>query len=284
MVAGNRSEKKIDLHTHSTFSDGVLPPEKLLEEAQWNGLSAIALTDHDNVDGLASASKAGKERSIEVIAGVELSCEYQGMEAHILGFMIEPDENMKNKLKIMQENRESRMERMVRKLQLLGIKISYEELPVEDGMSIGRPHLARVLVEKNICRTTSEAFEKYIGDTGVAYVPKDRWTIPEGIEMIKSVKGISVLAHPGPSGMLDNLELFVAWGIQGIEVFYPQHSPDVEKKLFNFCTQNNLVMTGGSDFHSNISGPNLGMPFVPYRILESLRKRKEELWPDFLVS
>ena len=172
MAARDNSEKKIDLHTHSCFSDGVLEPDKLLEEAQWHGLSAIALTDHDNVDGIPYAQKAGAARGIEVVPGVELSCEYEGMEAHILGFLIEPDADFSDRLKIMRENRERRMEMMVRKLQLLGINITYAELPVEEGMSIGRPHLARELVKKGICSTVSEAFEKYIGDTGVAYVPK----------------------------------------------------------------------------------------------------------------
>ena len=281
MATGDGYSKKIDLHTHSSFSDGVLEPDKLLEEAQWNGLSAIALTDHDNVDGIPFAVKAGKERGIEVISGVELSCEHDGMEAHVLGFLIEPDDSLRKHLKNMQENRESRMERMVRKLQLLGIRISYEDLPVKDGVSIGRPHLARLLVQKRVCSTVGEAFEKYIGDKGVAYVPKDRWTISEGIEMIQSAKGISVLAHPGPSGLLEKLDLFVNWGIQGVEVYYPQHSPDVEAKLLRYCKDNDLVVTGGSDFHSNKSGPNLGMPYVSYSLLEYLRKRKEELWQDF---
>ncbi len=275
MATGTRVERKIDLHTHSTFSDGVLEPEKLLEEAQWSGLSAIALTDHDNVDGIALAVAAGKQRGIEVVPGVELSCEYKGMEAHILGFLIEPDDSFREKLKKMQRNRESRMERMVEKLQQLGFDISFAELPVEDGLSIGRPHLARMLVEKKICSSISEAFDRYIGDTGVAYVPKDRWSIPEGIAMIKAVKGLSVLAHPGPSNMLDNLDLFVEWGIQGIEVYYPQHSPEVEAMLLKYCTGKGLIITGGSDFHSNSSGPSLGMPYVPYQLLESLRKRKE---------
>ncbi len=275
MATGTRVERKIDLHTHSTFSDGVLEPEKLLEEAQWSGLSAIALTDHDNVDGIALAVAAGKQRGIEVVPGVELSCEYKGMEAHILGFLIEPDDSFREKLKKMQRNRESRMERMVEKLQRLGFDISFAELPVEDGLSIGRPHLARILVEKKICSSISEAFDRYIGDTGVAYVPKDRWSVLEGIAMIKAVKGLSVLAHPGPSNMLDNLDLFVEWGIQGIEVYYPQHSPEVEAMLLKYCTGKGLIITGGSDFHSNSSGPSLGMPYVPYQLLESLRKRKE---------
>ncbi len=281
MATETGNEKKIDLHTHSTFSDGVLNPEKLLEEAQWNGLSAIALTDHDNFDGVSLAVTAGKARGIEVIPGVELSCEYQGMEAHLLGLLIEPKEEIREKLHEMQNNREERMSRMVRKLQLLGLKIDYSELPVEKGMSIGRPHLARLLVDKGICSNISEAFEKYIGDRGVAYVPKDRWSIPEGIAMIQQMHGISVLAHPGPSGLIDKLDVFVGWGIAGVEVYYPQHSPEVEAYLIEYTRKHNLIMTGGSDFHSNTSGPNMGIPFVRYSVLDTLRKRKEELWQDF---
>ena len=274
MSARNSVEKKIDLHTHSRFSDGVLSPEQLLEEAQWTGLSALALTDHDNVDGIERAAKAGKERNIEVVPGVELSCEYKGDEVHILGFLIEPDADFKDELHKMRQNRETRMQRMVRNLELMGINISLDELPFKEGKSIGRPHLARLLVKKRVCRNITEAFEKYIGDGGVAYVPKDRWTIKKGIEMIRSVNGISVLAHAGPSAMLDNVELFVEWGVQGIEVFYPQHSPDIEKFLFEICKEKDLVITGGSDFHSIDSGPRLGVPFVPYHYLESLRERK----------
>ena len=281
MAMGDKSEKRIDLHTHSCFSDGVLAPEKLLEEAQWHGLSAIALTDHDNVDGIPYALKAGNARGIEVVAGVELSCEYQGMESHLLGLLIEPNADFQAELRKMQENRESRMAQMVRKLQLLGIKIEYAELPVEEGMSIGRPHLARELVKKGVCSTVSEAFEKYIGDTGVAYVPKKRWSVVRGIALIKAVRGVCVLAHPGPSGLLDKLDKFVEFGIQGVEVSYPQHSPEVEARLREYCRKHGLVVTGGSDFHSVTTGPNLGMPFVPYHVLESLRKRKEELWQDF---
>ena len=110
---------------------------------------------------------------------------------------------------------------------------------------------------------------------------KKRWSVAEGITMVRSVKGVCVLAHPGPSGLLDKLDHFVELGIQGVEVSYPQHSPEVEARLRVYCQTKGLVMTGGSDFHSIKNGPNLGMPFVPYHILESLRKRKEELWLDF---
>lgn len=276
-----KNGKKIDLHTHSVFSDGELTPEQLLEEAQWAGLSAIALTDHDNVDGVERGLAAGKECGIEVIPGVELSCEFNGIEAHVIGLLLEPTEVFKKELQLMRENRETRMDKMVQKLKYMGMKISSEELPRTAGMSLGRPHLARLLVKKGICRNISEAFEKYIGDRGPAYVAKKRWSAEDGIRLIKESKGVSILAHPGASGLLGDLNTFIDLGINGIEVHYPQHSPQVEKDLLALCKEKDLLVCGGSDFHAHGVGPSLGIPYIPYEVLQKIKERKDALWQGF---
>lgn len=266
---------RVDLHTHSTFSDGELTPTQLLEEALWRGIGALALTDHDSVDGLPEAREAGKKRSVEIIAGVELSCEFKGLETHLLGLFLEPEEQLLAALKKMQRNRETRMERMVEKLRSLSIKVSMEELPAEDLQSLGRPHLARLLLQKGYVRTIAEAFERYIGDHGPAYIPKDRWTIPEGLALLHASRGVSVLAHPGASGLVPFLPDFAALGIMAVEVHYPKHPPALEQKLLAEAERLGLGVSGGSDFHSAQNGPSLGTPFIPREVLERLRALKQ---------
>lgn len=269
---------RVDLHTHSTFSDGELTPEQLLEEALWHGIGALALTDHDCVDGLDAAREAGARRSIEIVAGVELSCEFNGMEAHLLGLFLEPDETLRKELKRMQDNRESRMERMLQKLRELNIRIDRDELPSEERQSLGRPHLARLLLQKGYVRTISEAFERYIGDRGPAYIPKDRWTVRQGLDLIHNSRGISFLAHPGASGLVPFLDAFAALGVMGVEVHYPKHPPALEQKLLAEAARLGLLVSGGSDFHSGSSGPALGTPFIPREVLERIRAHKERVW------
>ncbi len=273
------AEPKVDLHTHSIFSDGKLTPEQLLEEAQWAALSAIALTDHDNTDGLARAIAAGNERSIEVISGVELSCVHDNKEVHLLGLLIEPNEKMSVEMKKMRDNRESRMQLMLDKLEAMNIHITMDELPLSETNSLGRPHLARVMVKKGYVKNISEAFEHYIGDEGPGYVAKERWSISEGLELIHKAKGISFLAHPGASGLVDYIDEFVRLGMMGVEVYYAKHSPELEKRLVEKCAEQNLLVCGGSDYHSAEAGPSLGIPFISYDILKKIKKRKDELWP-----
>lgn len=270
---------RVDLHTHSTFSDGELTPEQLLEEALWRGIGALALTDHDCVDGLDEARAAGASRSIEIISGVELSCELNGLEAHLIGLFIEPDQSLRAVLKKMQNNREGRMGLMLQKLQEMNINIRMDELPQGEKQSLGRPHLARLLQQKGYVRNFGEAFERYIGDNGPAYVPKERWTVPQGLDLIHSSRGISILAHPGASGLVPFIADFAALGIMGLEVHYPKHQPNTEQKLLAEAQRLGLLVSGGSDFHSNHNGPALGTPFIPREVLERIRQHKEKLWP-----
>lgn len=269
----------IDLHLHSLFSDGELTPEQLVEEAQWCGLGAMALTDHDSCEGVERAQAAGSARGIEVIAGVELSCEFNGQEAHILGLLLEPNEMMNAELLRMRQNRESRMERMLERLGGFGLRVSMDELPSTGGQSIGRPHLARLLVQKGYVRSPAEAFERYIGDHGPGYIAKERWSVEKGLEMIRAAHGVSILAHPGASGLIPWLDEFAKLGVMGIEVHYPKHQPHVEQRLLDFCAANGLLVSGGSDFHSSSSGPGIGTPYIPSEILMRLKAKKEELWP-----
>ncbi|MBN2711576.1 MAG: PHP domain-containing protein, partial [Planctomycetes bacterium] len=176
-------EGQVDLHTHSNFSDGSLSPAELVEEAVWKGLSAIALTDHDNIDGLSLAAEAGKQLCVEIIHGVELSCEMDDIEVHIVGLFIEPNDELRQRCDEMCHARESRMERILEKLGDMGINITMDDLPQEAGKSVGRPHLAKVLVERGVVKSIGEAFARYIGDNCPANVSKDRFSVEEAVRL-----------------------------------------------------------------------------------------------------
>lgn len=263
----------IDLHTHSDYSDGRLSPEELIEEATWKGLSAIALTDHDSVAGNETAMAAGKERGLEVISGTELSCEMDGLEVHIVGLCLEPTDELRQRCHAMRVARESRMEEMLGRLGELGIEVTMAEIPQTSGRSIGRPHLAQALVEKGVVRTIGEAFARYIGDDGPANVPKMRFGIQEAVDLIHSCKGVAILAHPGLTKVFEQLPLFLDFGIDGMEAYYPKHTAEMTQEIVDFCGRHDLVISGGSDYHGNGSGPDLGVPEIPYSVLEHIRER-----------
>ena len=188
----------IDLHTHSTASDGTFTPTKLVHYAKTKGLRALALTDHDCIDGLKEAMAAGKDVGVEVIPGVELSAEFPNGTMHILGFFVDPsDPIFLQRLATLQEARSQRNPKIVKKLQDLGVKIAYEEVvAASGGGQVGRPHFAQVLMEKGYVKTIGEAFEKYLRNGGPAYVEKERFS-PEGsIALIHEAGGVAVLAHP----------------------------------------------------------------------------------------
>lgn len=266
--------RHVDLHTHTTFSDGALEPEALLEEAHWKGLSALAVTDHDHIGAIPRAVEAGRRQGVEVVPGVELSCESGGQEVHLLGLLIESTDALERELTAMRENRKTRMAEMLERLQDMGINLTMEDLPQVEGNSFGRPHLAQLLLQKGYVRSIAEAFARYIGDDKPGYVAKMRWSVEEGISLIHEAGGLACLAHPGASGNLDWIPSYVTLGLDGIEVHYPKHSPQMEQTLLAACRAHNLVVCGGSDYHAHESGVELGVPRVPYAVLERLRERK----------
>ncbi len=266
--------RTVDLHTHTYFSDGSLSPEELVEEAMWRGLSAVALTDHDSVEGLPRAQAASTQAGLELVPGVELSCAYEGRELHLLGLFIAPTPALTNRLTRMRAGREKRMLEMIERLTAMGIKIDPAELPRSPDGAIGRPHLARLLIAKGVVHSLGEAFARYLGDNGPAYVPKQRFAAAEGVAMLQEAGGVVVVAHPGASGLLDDLPALADLGIDGCEAYYPRHAREDEARIVRFCLERGLAVCGGSDFHGNDEGPALGVPRVGYEVLEGLRKRR----------
>ncbi len=276
----------IDLHTHSTASDGSFTPKEIVQMAKEVGLRAVALTDHDTVAGLEEFMQEGNRLRIETVPGTELSAYFERGTLHILGYFLDfKDEKLLNRLKKLQEARAERNPKIVQKLQALGIPITYEEvISISGGGQVGRPHFAKLLLQKGVVQTFDEAFERFLKKGAPAYVEKDKIEPRECLEIILKAGGIPVLAHPFTLHLTSNeLDGFVKkmrdWGLMGIEVYYTEHSPQQIDTYLGLARKYNLLVTGGSDFHGkNKPEIKLGFGFgnlrVPYELLEKLKEVK----------
>jgi len=243
---------KVDLHVHTTFSDGLLTPQQVVKKAFKLNLQVIAITDHDTVDGVLPALIEAKNyKRPEVIPGIELSTHWNDQEVHILGYYIDfEDINLKKQLLDLQQNRIKRLEIILAKLNDVDVQINYEDVfKYSRGTSVGRPHVALALIEKGYVSSIKEAFEKYLGKGRPAYVPRKKLTPFDAIKIIKKSNGIPVLAHPG---LLENdsiISELISDGIMGIEVIHKDHSQGDTAYYTKLALENNLLLTGGSDSH-----------------------------------
>ncbi len=263
-----------DLHLHSLYSDGSYSPEEVVERAKNLGYKAIALTDHDTVDGIPRFLKAGKERGIEVIPGVEISAE-MNEEIHILGLFIEwENPPFIKRLRELVLSRQERVKRILKKLSKLGISITWEEVrKVTQGEVVGRLHIARVLKEKGVVKSITEAFTQYLGEGAPAYVSRKRVSPQEAVELITSVKGIPILAHPQFLKDLSIIPSLVEAGIAGIEVYFPNHGENPSPRFLSIAREYNLLLSGGSDCHGKAKEEILlGKVKVPYPLVEKMRE------------
>jgi predicted metal-dependent phosphoesterase TrpH len=260
----------VDLHMHSTASDGSRPPGDVVREAKRVGLCAIALTDHDTLDGLAEAEMVGRELGVRIVRGVELSAVEGDVETHILGLHLGDAAALEAHLVSLREMRRTRAERMVAKLNDLGVRVELASvLDQAAGGAIGRPHVARAMIAEGWAVDFRDAFERYLGNGKPAYVAKDRLAVRDAIELIHGAGGIAVLAHPASGGTRERVEAFVREGIDGIEVRHPSHSSEDIARLGALVEHFSLVPSGGSDWHGAADGPRiLGMMRVPRAWLE----------------
>lgn len=281
--------KIVDLHVHSTKSDGSYTPRELVEYAVKKGLAAFALTDHDTTEGLAEAFLAAEGKDIEVIPGIEFSTEYQGKDIHILGFYIDHEgKEFRKYLKDFQESRRIRNEKMCKKLVEHGVDISYEELKERfPGAVLTRAHYARFLWEEGYVSSMKEAFDRYIGDHAPCFLPREKVTPVQAVKLILKAGGVPVLAHPVLYGMSDKrLEELVAElkeaGLKGIEAVYSTYNSGEERQMKKLAGKYGLLISGGSDFHG-AAKPGLdlatgyGKLVIPYEILERIKEVKENI-------
>ena len=255
----------VDLHMHSTASDGAQPPEAVVAAAHAAKLAAIALTDHDTVDGVTTAREAGERLGVRVIAGVELSAHEGNDELHLLGLHLQRVEMLADALIRFRDDRVARAETIVAKLNALGVGLTMDAVLAQAaGGAVGRPHVARALIAGKFVGDQREAFERYLGAGKPAYVDKPRLEIDAAIRMVHDAGGIAVWAHPGGDGRRERVERLVAAGLDGLEVRHPSHTPDDTQRLAALVDFFGLVPSGGSDWHGQREGPRtIGMMRVP---------------------
>lgn len=267
---------KADLHIHTNFSDGNYSPKEIVEKAKEINLKALAITDHDTLEGIPQAITEGKSLGIEIIPGVELSTSVNDCEVHILGYFLDcQDEDLLKQLNLLKRNRLLRVEKMVKLLNNLGFSISYNRvLELAEKGSVGRPHVAKAMLEKDMATSSREVFQKYIGKGKKAFVPKVLYTPKEAISLIKQSGGVAVFAHPGLAKMDFIIPHLVELGLKGLEVYHPGHFDFMSEHYKKLCQKYNLIATGGSDFHGKEyrSSVYLGDKWVDYEAVLELKK------------
>lgn len=274
--------QKIDLHVHTTASDGTLTPAQAVALAKEQGLAAVAVTDHDTASGYAEAAAAGEVLGVEVVPGIEISTKYGGA-VHILGYYIDPQsESLAAVSEWLVRDRDQRNRKMAELMAADGLPVSYEDMHRRFGAVIGRPHFAELLVELGLARDMQDAFDRYVEKGQKYYLPRTILPIERAIEIIRSAGGVPVLAHPfqykrDDAGLREMIEYCVSLGLKGMECRYSGYDAEKSAYLEALAEEYGLVKTGGSDFHGSNKphirlGSGTGGLEVPYEYLEKLKE------------
>ncbi len=270
-------EQKVDLHTHTYYSDGALSPEELLLRAAELGIASISITDHDTLDGYDAAVATADALDIQLLPGVELSATLGSKDVHILGYLFDPsNSHLRSTLDLLKRERLHRAEKIVRNLNRMDLPISFERVLEQAGPSaIGRPHIAAALLDEGLTSYYGQAFEDFIGERGPAYEPKYHISPVNAVEIIANAGGLAFLAHPG--GYIDEDELLtlIRSGIDGIEVVHPGHDDPTMRFYKSVASSYFLLESGGSDFHGGKREdyPNFGAYYVNQSAVEAMKRR-----------
>ena len=270
-------EGRVDLHVHTTFSDGDMTPDQMVIEAQKMGLAGIAITDHDEIGGVEVAKEAAGASGFEVVAGVELSTSDGKSDLHILGYLVDPHhENLLKYLDIFRDARLKRGIKMVERLREMGVDIEVDAvLEIAGDGAVGRPHIASALLRNGCVSSVEEAFREYIGFHSPAYVAKYLLKPSEAFNLIREAGGVGAIAHPGTSRRDDLMTDFISAGMRAIEVYHPKHSSSEVARYERMASKLGLVATGGSDSHGTRDGRlHLGACTVPLTTIEDLRQAR----------
>ena len=275
---------RLDLHLHTTHSDGSCTPTEVVNMAHRAGVTALAITDHDIMTGVTEAIAAGQQWGIEIIPGVEISSLAGNSELHILGYFLDwQDSDLLERLKILRNGRHRRNPLIIERLQSLGIDVTYDEVRALAGTdSIGRPHIARVLMDKQVVASAKEAFDRFLAEGKPAYVPRELPSPAEAIHWIKSARGLAVLAHPTwvkitEQPLIDLVRQLKADGLDGVEVYYSTHAARQTREYLSLAQQLGLLVTGGSDFHG-LTKPDIevgigkGTLHIPTSLLPKMKE------------
>lgn len=274
---------RLDLHLHTTHSDGSYTPTELVALAHQAGVTTLAITDHDIMTGIAEAHLAANQYGIEIISGVEISSMMGQSELHILGYFLDWQDTVLNKrFKTLRDSRHRRNPQIIERLQGLGIEITYDEVRALAGSdSVGRPHIARALMDKRVVTSGKEAFDRFLGEGKPAYVPRELPSPAEAIQWIKAARGLAVLAHPtwvklADRSLTDLVRQLKADGLDGVEVYYSTHTARQTREYLSLAQQLGLLVTGGSDFHG-LTKPDIevgigkGSLHVPATLLPKMK-------------
>ena len=271
----------VDLHSHTTASDGARSPRELVRLAARHGVRVLAVTDHDSTSGLPEAIDEAAHHGIEIVPGLEINCDVPGAEIHVLGYCVDwQAEWFEAFLAEQRAERTARVHRIVERLTELGVPLTAEEVFAicKEG-SPGRPHVAQAMIKRGYVKSVREAFDRYLRADGPANVPRRRLTPVEAVTVIRRARGVPVLAHPGLADRDALIPELVQAGLAGIETYYPEHSAGQIEAYRALCRAHDLVATGGSDYHGPHTGraSTLGSPHVPLEVWHELRNRAREL-------
>ena len=268
-----RGGRRVDLHTHTQFSDGLLSPEEVVALAIDRQLAALAITDHDSLEGLPRA-RAAAGSALELVPGIEMSSALEGVDLHILGYYVDPEHaELRERLVRFREERLDRALAIVERLRLLGAALELADVIALAGPGVvGRPHVAEALIRAGHVDTMDDAFRRYLGMDGEAFVPRPAFQPEEAIALIHAAGGVSVIAHPGASLAESLVERLVAAGLRGIEVWHPQHGAATVRRYRALAQRLGLLETGGSDFHGPMRSTALGDLPVPVSVLGPLKQ------------
>ncbi|MGI5838317.1 MAG: PHP domain-containing protein [bacterium] len=270
-----------DLHVHTTFSDGVWTPEEVVRMGREAGLKAVGIADHDTMEGLERADAAGMEQEIVIVPGIEINTDYQQKSVHILGYYCNRESDvLHSQLNRLRQARQGRAAKIVEKLRAAGVSISYERvLRLAGAGTVGRPHVARAIIELGLATSIQDAFAKYLVPGRPGYVERYKITPAQATAVIRQSGGIPVLAHPGAAGMDELIPALLPHGLLGIEVYHPEHDAAATRHYARLAQEMGLLVTGGSDAH----GPDYRSPTrvgsyrVPYDYVEAILDKKREI-------
>src|SRR5579875_467387 len=285
-VGYRRFQGGIDLHAHTTASDGDRSPTELVQLAKELGLEAIAITDHDTVEGVEEALKAGQKYGIEVVPGIEISAVVDKGQCHLLGYFVDPtNSQLRERLGVLRAARDARNRALVERLNQMGIPITLQAVAQEaQGELLARPHFAKVMVKLGVVSNVQEAFDRYLADGVLPGISKEKLPPEEAIALIHQAGGVAVLAHPNnlkrsPEAIEERIREYQAMGLDGIEARYNAHTPEDTARYLALAERLGLLTTGGSDFHGYSVKPQVHLGHVegdrpaPYALLEPLRFR-----------
>jgi predicted metal-dependent phosphoesterase TrpH len=276
-----------DLHLHTSFSDGTYTPEELTAEAKRFGFVAVALTDHDTVEGCPRMKAACDAAGIEFIPATELTAEIDGIELHMLGYFLDiRHPTLLDQMERFQKGRQERIREIVSRLRRMHVPVSEEDVfGLANCKSPGRPHVARALIQRKVCSSLDEAFERFLKKNRPAWVPKEKISVDEALALIHKAGGLAVVAHPGLARTEEALPALLEAGIDGIECFHTKHSPAASEYYVSFAEEHHLVITGGSDCHGMNKGkPLIGSIKLPYEYVRQLKERLPNNHPSRLNS